>query len=587
VTQVALPQGVAVDLPVVTAPLRSPVARALLPLVSVVGAIALWEAAVAPADAVGAALPLGRVPLLVAGALMLATAPVAARRHPATWFAWWLTLCGPLLWTAVLVGMPASSWAVAGAVALDVVVPMLFWTLVTAPRNGPGSRAAVALLVTTGIGAAVASAADAGLADPLPLRVVAASLVVVALVPTAVVLRRRWRGVPYVLMGSFAPLFAVVPLGLVAWALAEVTIAQPGSAPSNTHVAAVTVFQLVLVGQAIAAAKVFVVMLARAIQAAEFVATIQATPLDQLEATLRRGLRDPTLELARVGEDGVLVNAAGQPCALPDPDSSALVTSPLRRDGRLLGAVVHGRGVQDDAEVLRAVLAAVALTLDNQRLAAEAEERLAETRASRVRIVAAADEARRRVERDLHDGAQARLVAATLELRTLQWERGTEDAGITEVLAQLDAALVELRDLARGLYPASLSAGIGTALRVLAERSPVPVRLLEVPETRFEEPVEQCVYFLVSEALTNVAKHARATTVDVRVSFDRNVLVVSVADDGVGGAETGGAGLQGLADRIGALGGVLDVASPPGGGTRITASIPIDERSSAAGRRSG
>jgi signal transduction histidine kinase len=201
---------------------------------------------------------------------------------------------------------------------------------------------------------------------------------------------------------------------------------------------------------------------------------------------------------------------------------------------------------------------------------------------SRARIIAAADAERRRLERDLHDGAQQRLVATSMSLGMAKrrLDRG-EDA--RELVAgaeeELHAAIAELRDLARGIHPAVLTdRGLAAALRDLAQRSRVPVELDELPEERLPGPVEAAAYFTVSEALTNVAKYAQASVAKVGVRTTADQLEVLVSDDGVGGAvRDRGSGLRGLADRLGALGGDVDVLSPPGHGTRLHATIPLQQ----------
>ena len=209
----------------------------------------------------------------------------------------------------------------------------------------------------------------------------------------------------------------------------------------------------------------------------------------------------------------------------------------------------------------------------------------AETRnelaASRARLVEAADEARRRIERDLHDGAQQRLVAAALELTLLERRIEHDPAGAREVLGrareQLEGGLGELRDLARGIHPTVLTErGLGAALDSLVQRAPLPVELDAALPERLDTAIEAAAYFLVSEALTNAAKHARAESVSVDVAAADGALVVTIADDGVGGAEAGGgSGLRGLVDRVQAVGGRLEVSSPPGEGTRLCARLPL------------
>jgi PAS domain S-box-containing protein len=209
------------------------------------------------------------------------------------------------------------------------------------------------------------------------------------------------------------------------------------------------------------------------------------------------------------------------------------------------------------------------------------EARTEELRASRVRIVEAADAARRRIERDLHDGAQQRLVAMALDVRMARsrLERDPSDApAYLERLGQeLAAASDELRELARGIHPAVLTDhGLGPAIDALVARSPVPVDLLAVPEDRLPTAAETTAYFTVAEALTNVAKYARATRATVCLELVDGMLVVDVRDDGAGGARAAtGSGLSGLADRVAAVDGTLTVHSPPGEGTHLRAVLPL------------
>ena len=201
-------------------------------------------------------------------------------------------------------------------------------------------------------------------------------------------------------------------------------------------------------------------------------------------------------------------------------------------------------------------------------------------RLSRERLVTAGDAARRRIERDLHDGAQQRLLALALELRmavdVLDEAPAEARTALEDVQRELAAATQELRDLARGIHPAALSdRGLHGALDVVAGLSPVPVRLLAVPDERLPEAIEASVYFLVCETLTNVARHAEASVVDVGVRHAGGEVIVEVHDDGHGGAHAGaGTGLGGLADRVEALGGRLEVDSPPGGPTVVRAVLP-------------
>jgi signal transduction histidine kinase len=221
-----------------------------------------------------------------------------------------------------------------------------------------------------------------------------------------------------------------------------------------------------------------------------------------------------------------------------------------------------------------------ALSEENQQLTAELEAKVEELRASRHRIVEAGYAERRRVERDLHDGAQQRLMALTMTLR-LAREKIDGDPGasaelLDEAMEELGAATAELREFARGIHPVVLSdRGLGAALSGLAERSPVPVEIAAAPEGRLPGPVESAAYFVVAESLTNVARYAEAELATVRVERRNGTLEVEIRDDGSGGADPeAGTGLRGLADRVAALDGSLAVRSPAGQGTTVEAKIP-------------
>jgi signal transduction histidine kinase len=206
----------------------------------------------------------------------------------------------------------------------------------------------------------------------------------------------------------------------------------------------------------------------------------------------------------------------------------------------------------------------------------------AELTASRARIVATADGTRRRIERDLHDGAQQRLVSLALRLRTaaaaIPPDLDQVHQELAGVEAELDEALDELRELSRGIHPAILSeGGLGPALRNLARRSSVPVQLQVRTQARLPERVEVAAYYVVAEALTNVAKHASASVVQVDVDTDNGLVRLAIQDDGVGGADpTRGSGLIGLKDRVEVTGGTLRVESHPGQGTSLLAKLPIE-----------
>jgi signal transduction histidine kinase len=271
------------------------------------------------------------------------------------------------------------------------------------------------------------------------------------------------------------------------------------------------------------------------------------------------------------------VDEAGRPVGLPQPGSGRAWTA-VERDGRRVAAIVHDAALDTSSELVQAAAAASSLAIDNERLKADLRARVAELRVSRQRIVEAADEARRRIERDLHDGAQQQLLALALELRVLRSRvNGDDTVALVDGLAQrLDVALGELRELARGIHPALLTqSGLGPAIGSLAERSPAPAQVEVDVDERLPAPIEAAAYFVVAEALTNVARYAQATRADVEVRRDGDELLVVVADDGVGGVDVGaGSGLRGLQDRLAAVDGTLRIDSPSDAGTRLEARIP-------------
>jgi signal transduction histidine kinase len=299
----------------------------------------------------------------------------------------------------------------------------------------------------------------------------------------------------------------------------------------------------------------------------------QAPGPDELRAALADALGDPSLSLAYwLPESGRFVDAAGRQAELPDGRWTE-----VRRGGERIAALVHGVPPADEPELVRAAGAAAALALENQRLSAELRARIEELRASRARIVEAGDTERRRLERDLHDGAQARLVALAMKLRLARRKAdGDVAALLDESSADLQESLDELRELARGIHPAVLTdRGLGAALRSLADRAPFPVDIEGDPPEDLPPAVATALYFVVAEALTNVAKYARANEATVRVGRENGLVIAEVADDGVGGARLdAGSGLRGLTDRVAALDGRLELDSPPGAGTRLRVEIP-------------
>ena len=301
----------------------------------------------------------------------------------------------------------------------------------------------------------------------------------------------------------------------------------------------------------------------------------QAPEPGNVRDALARALGDPELRLAYwVPERNGFVDAAGRPIEL-----SADATL-VERGGRRIAALEHDPALAEQPELLESVGAAAALALENERLNAELRARLEDLRASRARIVEAAETERRRIERNLHDGAQQRLISIAMALalaeRRLEEDPDAAKPILNEARDDLASALQELRELSHGIHPALLTErGLAAALGELPLRTPVPIALeLSIGE-RLPVQVEATAYYVVSEAVANVTKYAHATAVRVRVDRVDGRAVVEVADDGIGGADRSrGSGLRGLADRVEALGGRFALVSPAGQGTVVRAEIP-------------
>ncbi|WP_448613379.1 histidine kinase [Modestobacter sp. URMC 112] len=309
---------------------------------------------------------------------------------------------------------------------------------------------------------------------------------------------------------------------------------------------------------------------------ADLVMDLRGAPAD-LRVPLARALRDPSLRLLYwLPSFDVWADQDGRPVTVPDdPDRVSLIDD----DGRPMAALVHDPALRDEPALLDAVRAAACIALRSGRLQAQLRANVEELRGSRARVLEAGQRERQRLERDLHDGAQQRLVALSLNLGVLQTRLGSDpeaEALLSEARGEIGVSLAELRDLARGLHPAVVTAhGLAVALESLAARAPLPVRLEVDLPGRLDESVEVAAYYVVCESLTNVGKHARASSVSVTLSQHDGVMTIEVVDDGCGGADTErGTGLRGLADRVEALDGRLRVWTPVGGGTRVRAELP-------------
>jgi signal transduction histidine kinase len=300
-------------------------------------------------------------------------------------------------------------------------------------------------------------------------------------------------------------------------------------------------------------------------------------PADLQEA-VARALRDPSVRLAYwLPEFDSYADVDGRQIELED--SPGRSSTPVKRDDQPVAMLLHDSALDDEPRLLSSVVSAIGMTIENAQLQVELRARLEELRGSRARILQAEQSERRRLERDLHDGAQQRLIALTLELGEL----GDRLDGDAEIRTRIDSArqevtasIAELRDLAHGIHPAAVSDhGLAVALESVATRATVPVEVIGATQDRMPEQVELAAFFIVCEALTNVARHAEATSAVVELERNPGALIVEVRDDGIGGASADtGSGLRGLADRVEALGGRLQVWSPVGQGTRLRAEIP-------------
>ncbi len=409
------------------------------------------------------------------------------------------------------------------------------------------------------------------------------SLIAVVLVGYVVfVTLVRFRDAPQARRRAMAPVIwsGAGLLIVLAGSLLSNSVEGPDAVSEGTSMLGLALFALVPYGF------IYGILRSRVLQAGavtEFLHRIGDGPdPSDLRDLLSNALGDRSLQVVYwLDRPRKWVDAAGHPALLPPDDDPARAVTRVERDGRAVGALIHDRTLCEDPELLGSVAAAAGLSIENERLQAQLRARVEELRASRARIVAAGTAERRRLERNLHDGAQQRLVALSLTLRVAQGRLHTDpddaEAMIAGAQEELTLALAELRELARGIHPAVLSdRGLEPALAALAGRSPVPVEVASTPQERLPPAVEAAAYFVVAEALTNVVKYAEASQARISISRANGHAVVEVADDGVGGADPArGSGLRGLADRVSALDGTLELRSPQGAGTVLRASIPV------------
>jgi signal transduction histidine kinase len=400
------------------------------------------------------------------------------------------------------------------------------------------------------------------------------------IVAVLISLIRRWRRATRPERRLYAPVYAAGVALLIA-AMGQLAAQTAGSEGSTLDILFIlSVVPLALVPYLFLASFVRTRM-AQGGAVRDLMTRLSETPRPGgLRDALADALEDPSLELVYWLPDAQrFVDFRGRDYPLPEDEPHRAV-SRVERQGECVAAIVYDATLRDAEAHVGAVGAAAALAMQNERLDAELRAKVDELRRSRERMLRIGLEERRRLERDLHDGAQQRLVSMALNIRLARAKLNEDPLAAHELLAsagaELDSALEELRELARGIHPAVLTdRGLGTALETLANRAPMPVELAELPEDRLPEAVELAAYFVVAEALTNVAKYAKASHATVEVARENGRLVVEVADDGIGGADPeNGSGLRGLADRIAVLEGRLEIDSERGRGTTIRARIP-------------
>jgi signal transduction histidine kinase len=403
---------------------------------------------------------------------------------------------------------------------------------------------------------------------------------IVLIVGVLVSLIRRWRRATRPERRLYAAVYAA-GIALLIAAMGQLALQTAGFGDGPAEVAFIlSIVPLALVPYLFLASFVRA-RVAQGGAVGELMAKLSAAPrAGRVRDALAEALEDPSLELLFwLPEQGHYVDARGRKYELPFGNPARAVTK-VDREGQCVAAIVHDATLPQMHGHVEAVGAAAGLALENERLDAELRAKIAELRGSRERMLQIGLEERRRLERDLHDGAQQRLVSMALNIRLARAKLNEDPLAAEQLLAsageELESALEELRELARGIHPAVLTdRGLGTALETLANRAPVPVELGELPDGRLPEAVELAAYFVVAEALTNVAKYAEASYAKVQVERENGRVVVEVSDDGVGGADPGrGTGLRGLADRLAVIEGRLQIESEKGHGTTVTARIP-------------
>jgi signal transduction histidine kinase len=403
------------------------------------------------------------------------------------------------------------------------------------------------------------------------------------------VFAERWQSASPPLRRALAPVYCAgaVTLALITATLLVSRLAG-GSLPGAVDVGR-TMFSLTLIALALVPLS-FLAGLVRARLARLMVGELlvelrESRAPGALRDALARVLHDPSLEIAYwLPDHEAYVGVDGRPAELPT-QGSGRVTTVVEHDGARVAVLIHDASLRDEPELVAAACSAAGIAVDNERLHADLQTRLEELRRSRLRVIEAADAERRRLERNLHDGAQQGLATLAVELAMLADHLESDPAAkrmLEHAQDELADSLDELRELARGIHPAVLTDhGLAVALDALAARAPFAVRLAVEPGDGLPDRIEVAGYYMISECLANTAKYAQASEARVAVSRANDHVVIEVVDNGVGGAsQDGGSGLRGLMDRVEALGGNMELSSPIGLGTRVRAEIPCSTSTS-------
>jgi signal transduction histidine kinase len=517
---------------------------------------------------------------LVAAWSFIGSGLVARMRRPENPTGLLMMLVGVTLLAGLLDGAEASALHTLGAWMRPLHWVVFVYLLLAFPTGRLQSQVARAIVIATFVDLAILSHAPLvigreGLGGALEDASWAVGAVI--FLAASAVLVRRWSA------GTKAWRRTV---GLVLWpgalTLAALSYFNLSSYLSRSvGLVPQWAFRIAFVGMPFAFLAVLLrLRLARASVAELVVELDEARATGALRDALARTLGDPSLAVAYwLPDERRYVDLDGRPVQLPGAGES-LTTTVVERDGRRIAALIHDSALREDPDLVRAVSAAAALALDNERLQAELRAHLDELKASRARIVNAADLERRRIQRNLHDGTQQRLtslaMAIALAESKLSSDPGAAMASLRQAKEVLAAAVTELRDLSQGIHPESLTErGLGPALQDLAYTAPLPVSVVADLNGRMPDQVEAGAYYVVAEGLANVAKHAHAATAEVTLVRQGGRLIVRVRDDGIGGADPDrGTGIRGLTDRVQALGGRLRFESSAGQGTEIRATIP-------------